>query len=94
MVWGLLFGTAVSLINALQLGNRLKKMAYLPVHQAVTFMKIGYGIRLILIIASLMLAFKHPEFLNLKATAVGLFVAPAVSSLVFGFFLLKEGFSK
>lgn len=93
-VWGLIFGTVVSLINAQLLANRLKKMSGLSINQAILFMRIGYGMRLVLVIVSLMLAYRHPGILNLKATAIGLFVSPAVSTLSFGFFLLKENFSK
>lgn len=94
VVWGLIFGTGVGLINISQLGYRLKKMPELGFQQAVTYMKLGYGIRLILLILSLLLAFRHPEYINLKTTAIGIFIAPFVATMLFGWSLFRENYFK
>ena len=92
LIWGLIFGIIVSIVNAIQIGNRLKKISELPLQRAVTYMKIGYGMRFLLIILSLMLAFKHPEYLNLKATALGIFIAPFIAIVLYGYKLLHKNY--
>ena len=92
LLWGLIFGTSIGLVNISQLGYRLKKMPELSMHRAITYMKIGYGMRFGLIILSLLLAFKHPEYLNLKTTALGIFIAPFTAIVTYGYKLLCKNY--
>ena len=92
LIWGLIFGTTVSLVNISQLGYRLRKLPELSMHRAITYMKIGYGLRFVLIILSLFLAFKHPEYLNLKTTALGIFVAPFIAIGRYWYTFIRENY--
>ncbi len=88
LIWGVMLGTGVSLINSIMLGNRMKKMVELPIFQAIFFMRQGYAIRLIFILFALYMGLKLPQF-DLYAVAAGLFVAQAVSIIDLIFRLIR-----
>lgn len=68
-------------------------MPELSIQRAMAYMKIGYGMRFLLIILSLALAFTHPEYLNLKTTALGIFIAPFIAIVIFGYNQLRKNYS-
>lgn len=87
---GLLIGSLVSLQNAILLSKRIKKVATIKnVGKAIAYMRRGFFIRLIIIMATLWLSIKMPN-VSLNATAVGLFVAPILSISDFFITVIKE----
>lgn len=87
---GLLIGSLISLQNAILLNKRIKKVATIKdVGKAIAYMRRGFFIRLIIIMATLWLSIKIPS-VSLNATAVGLFVAPILSISDFFITVIKE----
>ncbi|AEG61895.1 ATP synthase subunit I [Desulforamulus ruminis] len=91
---GLLVGTLVSLQNAILLSRRIKKVAAIKdIGKAISYMRRGFYIRLIIIMATLWLSIKIPG-ISVNATAVGLFVAPVLSISDFFITVIKESILK
>ncbi|SHE96932.1 ATP synthase subunit I [Desulforamulus putei] len=87
---GFLIGSLVSLQNAILLSKRIKKASTIKdVGKAIAYMRRGFFIRLILIMATLWLSVRIPS-VSVHAAAVGLFVAPVLSISDFLITLLKE----
>lgn len=87
---GLLIGTLVSLQNAILLSRRIKKVSTIKdVGKAIAYMRRGFFIRLIIIMATLWLSIRIPS-VSVNAAAVGLFVAPVFSISDFFLTLIKE----
>lgn len=89
---GLFIGTLVSLQNAIQLSKRIKKASTInDVGKAISYMRRGFFIRLIVIMATLWLSIRIPS-VSVNAAAVGLFVAPLFSISDFFITVIKESF--
>ena len=87
---GLFIGSLVSLQNAILLSKRIKKASTIKdVGKAISYMRRGLFIRLIVIMATLWLSIRIPS-INVNAAAVGLFVAPVLSVADFIITLIKE----
>ncbi|CCO08428.1 ATP synthase subunit I [Desulforamulus hydrothermalis] len=87
---GFLVGSLVSLQNAILLSKRIKKASAIKeVGKAIAYMRRGFFIRLIIIMATLWLSVRIPG-ISVHAAAVGLFVAPVLSIADFIVTLLKE----
>ncbi|MFZ5612300.1 ATP synthase I [Desulforamulus profundi] len=91
---GLFVGSLVSLQNAILLSKRIKKASTIKdVGKAIAYMRRGFFIRLILIMATLWLSVRIPS-ISVNAAAVGLFVAPVLSISDFLITLIKESVLK
>ena len=91
---GLLVGTLASLQNAIQLNRRIKKVASIKeVGKAIAYMRRGFFVRLIIIMATLWLCIRIPS-VSVNAAAVGLFVAPIFSISDFFLTVIKESVLK
>lgn len=91
---GLFIGTLVSLQNAILLSKRIKKASTIKdVGKAIAYMRRGFFIRLIIIMATLWLSIRIPS-ISMNAAAVGLFVAPVLSISDFFITLIKESVLK
>ncbi|AEF95454.1 hypothetical protein Desca_2636 [Desulfotomaculum nigrificans CO-1-SRB] len=87
---GFFIGTLISLQNSIFLSRRIKKVSAIKhVGKAISYMRRGFYIRLILIIATLWLSSRIPG-VSVNAAAVGLFVAPTLSIADFLITLVKE----
>ncbi|ABO51659.1 hypothetical protein Dred_3157 [Desulforamulus reducens MI-1] len=87
---GLFIGSLVSLQNAILLSKRIKKVSTIKdVGKAIAYMRRGFFIRLIIIMATLWLSIRIPS-VSVNATAVGLFVAPILSISDFFITMIKE----
>jgi len=87
---GLFIGTLVSLQNAILLSRRIKKAATIQdVGKAISYMRRGFFIRLIIIMATLWLSVRMKS-VSVNAAAVGLFVAPVLSMSDFFINVIKE----
>lgn len=87
---GLFIGTLISLQNAIFLSRRIKKVSTIThVGKAISYMRRGFYIRLLLIMATLWLSNKIPG-VSMNAAAVGLFIAPILSIADFLIVLIKE----
>ncbi|AQS60381.1 ATP synthase subunit I [Desulforamulus ferrireducens] len=91
---GLFIGSLISLQNAILLSKRIKKASTMKdVGKAISYMRRGLFIRLIIIMATLWLSIRIPS-VSVNATAVGLFVAPVMSVSDFIITLIKESHLK
>lgn len=91
---GLFIGSLVSLQNAILLSKRIKKASTIKdVGKAIAYMRRGFFIRLIIIMATLWLSSRIPS-ISMNAAAVGLFVAPVLSISDFFITLIKESVLK
>lgn len=91
---GLLIGTLISLQNAILLSRRIKKVSSIKdIGKAIAYMRRGFFIRLIIIMATLWLSIKIPS-VSVNAAAVGLFVAPVFSISDFFISVIKESVLK
>lgn len=91
---GLFIGSLISLQNAILLSKRIKKASTIKdVGKAISYMRRGLFIRLIIIMATLWLSIRIPS-VSVNATAVGLFVAPVMSVSDFIITLIKESHLK
>lgn len=91
---GLLIGTLVSLQNAILLSRRIKKVAAIKeLGKAISYMRRGFFIRLIIIMATLWLTVRMPS-VSMYAAAVGLFVAPGLSISDFFITVINESILK
>ncbi|MCL5780988.1 MAG: ATP synthase subunit I [Firmicutes bacterium] len=91
---GLFIGILVSLQNTILLNRRVKKVSAIKESgQAITYMNRGFIIRLLIIMTTLWLSSKIPS-ISMNATAVGLFVAPALTFADFFIYIIKESVLK
>ncbi|GAB6179320.1 hypothetical protein JCM14036_06390 [Desulfotomaculum defluvii] len=91
---GLLIGSLASLQNAILLSKRINKVATIKdVGKAIAYMRRGFFIRLIIIMATLWLSIRIPS-VSVNAAAVGLFVAPILSISDFFITVIKESVLK
>lgn len=91
---GLLIGTLISLQNAILLSRRIKKVSSIKdIGKAIAYMRRGFFIRLIIIMATLWLSIRIPS-VSVNAAAVGLFVAPVFSISDFFISVIKESVLK
>ena len=68
----LLMGIATSIIYFLLMCYRVKKSVVMPPHEAVAYMRVGWLVRLVLVILMLILSTRISN-MNLWAAVVGLF---------------------
>lgn len=87
--WGLLVGTLVSIIYSFLIYNRLRHIGQLPINKAVAFMRIGFVMRLTLVMAVLYLSIST-DLIDIYGVALGLFIAPVISVIDFNFSLIKK----
>lgn len=87
--WGLAVGAVVGIINAFLTYNRMKRIADMPIEKAIAFMRMGFFMRLLLIMAVLYLSLKV-EGLDIYGVAFGVFIAPMVTVVDFNISLIKD----
>lgn len=86
---GLVVGTVVSIINSYLIYNRMKHIAEMSFNKAVAFMRAGFVMRLLLIMAVLYLTIQTAA-LDIYGVAFGVFIAPMVTVIDFNLSLIKD----
>lgn len=86
---GLLLGIIVGIVYTYLLFNRLIRTTHMPANKAVAFMRVGYVMRLILVMAVMYLTISTP-LLDIYGVAFGLFIAPIISVVDFNISLIKD----
>jgi len=86
---GLLLGSVVGIVYIYLLFNRLIRIDSMAADKAVAFMRMGFVMRLTLIMAVMYLAISTP-LLDIYGVAFGLFIAPIISVLDFNISLIKD----
>ncbi|MBM7853737.1 putative membrane protein [Desulfohalotomaculum tongense] len=87
--WGLVIGTVVGVVNSVLIYNRMKHIADMPFEKAVAFMRMGFFMRLLMIMAVLFLAIRF-DALDIYGVAFGIFVAPMITMIDFNISLLND----
>ncbi len=87
--WGLLIGTVVSIINSYLIYNRMKHIADMPTNKAIAFMRQGFIMRLLLIMAVLSFSI-ITDVLDIYGVAFGIFIAPIVTVFDFNISVIKD----
>lgn len=77
---GLLTGVAASMLYFLQLCYRVRKSADMPISKAVTYMRIGWLLRLGFILLILIISV-HTAWINFWAAVAGLFSLQMIMTL-------------
>ncbi|MBC8015712.1 MAG: hypothetical protein H7X79_08210 [Sporomusaceae bacterium] len=90
---GLVMGITSSIIYCLLLWYRILKSADMPVHKAVFYMRLGWGIRLFFIAIMLFLSLRIPA-LDFGSAVVGLFTLQIVIISNAVVFVVKNFFNK
>lgn len=86
---GLLLGNIVGIVYTYMLFNRLIRIGNMSPAKAVAFMRVGYIVRLTLIMAVMYLTISTP-LLDIYGVAFGLFIAPIISVVDFNLSLIKD----
>ncbi|MTI80605.1 MAG: ATP synthase subunit I [Firmicutes bacterium] len=87
--WGLFIGTLVGVVNAVLIYNRMKHVDQLPVEKAIAFMRMGFFMRLLLIMAVLFLSLKT-DSLSIYGVSFGIFISPIITMIDFNLSLLQD----
>lgn len=86
---GLLLGSIVGIVYIYLLFNRLIRTGHMAPDKAVAFMRVGFIMRLTLVMAVMYLTISTP-LLDVYGVAFGLFIAPMVSVVDFNISLIKD----
>lgn len=92
-VYGFALGTFGSIIYLLLMGYRVQRSSTLPPKEAGIYMRLGWLIRLSLIVCILLIAIRLP-FLNFWAVVVGLFSHHIVTVYSAVIFVIKTFLNK
>ncbi|MBO8138136.1 MAG: ATP synthase subunit I [Desulfotomaculum sp.] len=87
--WGLLVGTLAGVVNAVLIYNRMRHIHELPPQKAIAFMRMGFVMRLLMIMSVLFLALST-EALDIYGVAFGIFVSPVITMIDFNISLLSD----
>jgi len=71
LVMGVVFGTAIGLLNFMQLGNTLERAVKMPPTKASSFTTAKYFIRYLIVAIVLFVSVKSPQ-VNILGTVIGL----------------------
>lgn len=77
VIWGFLVGTTAGMWNAFFLGKRLRAIVDMAVPKAKAQMKIGFVLRISIVVAVLFFV-ARTGWINLYVAAVGLFIVPCI----------------
>ena len=77
---GLIMGTVTSIIYFLLMCYRVNKSADMPIHKALSYMRVGWGIRLAFVVVMLLLSIKIPG-IDFFSAVIGLFTLQMVMFL-------------
>lgn len=86
---GLLLGSIVGMVYMFLLFNRLIRTTHMAPDKAVAFMRVGFIMRLTLVMAVMYLTIST-DLLDIYGVAFGLFIAPIISVVDFNISLIKD----
>lgn len=86
---GLLLGSVVGIVYMFLLFNRLIRTDQMAADKAVAYMRLGFIMRLTLIMAVMYLTIST-HLLDIYGVAFGLFIAPVISVVDFNISLIKD----
>lgn len=87
---GLIMGNITSMIYFLLMCYRVHKSADMPIHKALSYMRVGWGIRLSFVVLMLLISIKIPVF-DFFSAVIGLFTLQMVMFLN-GVFIIASSF--
>lgn len=86
---GLLLGSIVGIVYIYLIFNRLIRTGDMAPDKAVAFMRVGFIMRLTLVMAVMYLTISTP-LLDVYGVAFGMFIAPMISVIDFNISLIKD----
>ena len=92
VIWGTLLGYTVCLLNYLFMAYCVSKAVEKDINQAKAYISSTYGIRMIIIAITIIVAIRNPQWFNYIATAIP-FLFPRIVIMVFNG-IKKKGVSE